>query len=113
MPPPRKFTAFSRTFFVRPTDVGLESLVRKFWETDGYDQLATELPLSLEDQRIITNAESSCRFVDGRHEIAVRWKRDRRTLPEELPNTFDTALRRLKNLEKNLQKDISLKRTTT
>ena len=65
-------------------------------------------PLSLEDQRIITNQESSCRFVDGRYELAVPWKHDRQPLPEELLNTFDTALWRLKNLEIKLQKDSSL-----
>ena len=56
--------------------------------------------MSAEDNFILDKAQQSVKFLDGHYRIAIPWKEER----VSLINNYSMALRRLQNLEGDLEK---------
>ena len=93
---------FARTYFVAgQTELNEVNItLRKFWEVDNS---GTEcLPsLTMRDEAILKKAQQSIKFVDGHYRIAIPWKEDNVSLPDN----YSMALSRLQNLEKRLARN--------
>ncbi|XP_075150728.1 uncharacterized protein LOC142224831 [Haematobia irritans] len=83
----------------------LHGLVKQYFsdESVGINSIGTSI-LSSEDKRAIEILEDTCKLVDGRYEVGLLWKSDF----SKLPNSFDTALKRLKCFQRRSSRDPSL-----
>jgi len=76
----------------------VNNMLRKFWEVDSNG--VEKFPVTKdEDRMVLSRAQESVKFVNGRYRIATPWK-------DTLPNNYLMALNRLRNLEKHLQGNI-------
>ena len=95
-------TYFARTYFssdqVTVEDVNV--VFRQFWEIEsgGVESLPT---LTTEEKMVVKKVEKSIRFIDGHYQIAIPWKENKLSLPDN----FKMAFQRLQNLEKRLARD--------
>ena len=96
-------TRFVNTFFQKGLDELNESL-KRFWEIDEINNVE---PLSVIDKDLVAKSINQMRYdsYKGRYEVEIPWKRD----PNELPNNYAMAEKRLKNTEKKLLREIELK----
>jgi len=95
-------TNFVRTYFVAgQTDFNeVNSTLCRFWEIDNSG--AKNIPaLTVEDKAILDKAQQCIyKVCDGHYRIAILWKEDKISLP----NNYSVALCQLQNLEKRLEK---------
>ena len=97
-----KRTAYARTF---RTDTMLETRLdeqlREMWEIDSLGIRNTEVKqLSQEEILAMSKVEKSRRYVGGRYEIAIPWKEE----TPSIPDNKEDAEKRLYSLEKSLLK---------
>ena len=86
------FVSFDR----KPVD-----LIEKFWKLEDYGAVKSgEKPLSVEDKRAMQIIEDTTRLVDGRYEVGMLWKKDKR----QFPNNLVMAKQRLESLRRRLTK---------
>ena len=97
-----KRTAYARTF---RTDTMLETRLdeqlREMWEIDSLGIRSTDVKqLSQEEILAMSKVEKSRRYVGGRYEIAIPWKEE----TPSIPDNKEDAEKRLYSLEKSLLK---------
>ena len=97
-------TNFTHRYFVREQQENsgeISNLLRRFWEIENYGTSTEFHQLTTDKKASLEKLEESIRYVDGRHQVAIPWKDDEPTLP----NNYEMALRRLLNTEKRLLKN--------
>ena len=104
--PARSFTGYAHTFFVQSPDRQLDKLVRQFWAFDGDDHLNTRKTHTDDERAALDYVAASLNYHDTRYEVTVPWKSEQP--PEQLPDSFQTALRRLEQTERKLNRDPTL-----
>ena len=65
--------------------------------------------LGVEDRTVLDNTQKSLKFVEGRYQVAIPWKKNT-TLPQ---NNYEMALRRLEGTEHRLLKSPEIARAYT
>ena len=94
-------TNLARTYFsTGETEMSkVNDMLRRFWEVDssGVEKFPVK---NDEDRMVLSRAQESVKFVNGRYRIATPWK----DTVSMLPNNYLMALNRLRNLEKRLQR---------
>ncbi|XP_067040969.1 uncharacterized protein [Acropora muricata] len=83
----------------------IDLTLRRFWEIEAVHK--DEPVLGLEDRTILNNTQKSLKFVEGRYQVAIPWKKNT-TLPQ---NNYEMALRRLEGTEHRLLKSPEIART--
>lgn len=98
-------TNFNRTYFTqsRSKSTDVDNILRQFWEIEetpsrDYGTMNAEVHLA------VNKVKNSMKYQDGRYQVAIPWKED----PSNLPENYNMALKRLKNTEKWLAKDLEL-----
>ncbi|XP_053698939.1 uncharacterized protein LOC128745898 [Sabethes cyaneus] len=86
-------------------DRELNELVRQQFVLEDIAIGATMQHESVDEKRAREILESTTRFVDGKYETALLFKRD----DVQLPNSFPMAMKRLKSFENQLAKDSNLR----
>ena len=81
-------------------DKSLEELVRQFWEIDQGDN--QESALSKEEKEALELVARSLQHSEGGYEVDLPWKVKPDSI--QLPNSYDLALKRLRQTEKSLLK---------
>ena len=100
--PSAKRIAFARTFRTQTLrETRLDEQLREMWEIDSLGVRNSDVnQLSQEEISAMTKAEKSRRWIGGRYEVAIPWKEE---LPS-LPDNREEAEKRLYSLEKSLLK---------
>ncbi|KAK3755685.1 hypothetical protein QZH41_008942, partial [Actinostola sp. cb2023] len=98
----RRTTAHARTFFSQDVmQCNIDEQLRRMWDIDSLGVCPTDNELLSPDERLATNkAIESRRKIDDRYEIAIPWKEDVPTLPDNRKQ----AESRLLSLETSLKK---------
>ena len=78
-------------------DRQLSEVVRQFWEIENPPVTAPD-KLTVEEQRAVSAVAGSLKYENQRYCVGLPWRRP----PQNLPNSYEMALRRLKNTEKRL-----------
>ena len=81
------------------TDRQLDESLRRLWEMDVISNGKSD-GLSPEEREIVDRVEKSRCFVGGHYQLAIPWRHER----PSLPNNFEEARKRLFSLEKALLK---------
>ena len=94
--------AYARTFQIKTMyELRLDEQLRGMWEMDSLEvRNSDDNQLNQEDVLAMTKVEKSRRWIGGRHEVAIPWKEE---FPS-LPDNRDDAEKRLHSLEKSLLK---------
>lgn len=83
-----------------PTDtVNLDRMFQQYLSMEKHGFQTGPKAMSIEDQRAMTILDSTTKFVDGRYEVGMLWKKD----PPVLPNNRVQAERIVKQLLKRIQ----------
>ena len=97
-------TSFYAATLAHSDDVSnINQTLRKFWEVENVPS-TNATGLSQDDLEVIKHTEETRRLINGRYEIGMPWKQPRK----ELPSNYASALRRLGNTEKRLERDSQL-----
>ncbi|XP_068749411.1 uncharacterized protein [Montipora capricornis] len=102
-------TNFIHAYFVRG-EAKLEEIdltLRKFWEIEAVHK--DEPVLGIEDRTVMENTQKSLKFMEGRYQVAIPWKKNA-TLPQD---NYEMALRRLEGTERRLLKKPEIARAYT
>ena len=93
----------THTYFVREqSDTNeISHLLRQFWEIENHRTTHDRLVLNPDEQCAFEQVQKSLKYLDGRYQVALPWKRN---VPD-LPDSYDMALRRLYNTERRLLKN--------
>ena len=95
-------TYFARTYFAldQVTVEDVNVVLQKFWEIDsgGVESLPIQ---TVEDKMVVEKVEKSIKFIDGHYQVAIPWKENKLSLP----NNYKLAFQRLQNLEKRLTRN--------
>ena len=95
-------TYFARTYFAsdQVTMEDVNVVLRQFWEIEsgGVESLPT---LTTEEKMVVEKVEKSIKFIDGHYQVAIPWKENKLSLPDN----YKMAFQRLQNLEKRLTRD--------
>ncbi|KAK3102963.1 hypothetical protein FSP39_015321 [Pinctada imbricata] len=96
-------THYIRTYFTNKTDAHseIDDLVRKFWEIEEIKGDSNCINLSTDEHIAVSKVRKSMNFSDGRYEVEIPWREDRRILPRN----FDMAFKRLERTERRLQRN--------
>ncbi|XP_061190177.1 uncharacterized protein LOC133198039 [Saccostrea echinata] len=95
-------THYNRTYFLhnQRSENETDKILCKFWEMEGFSEPKKQL-FSPEEQIVYSKVKESLKFVEGRYEVAIPWKKDAWILL----NYYDMALQRLENTEKRLMRN--------
>ena len=96
-------SSLTHTYFVREqsdTDE-ISGLLRQFWEIENPRTSHDRPVLNPDEQCVLEQVQKSLKYLDGRYQVALPWKKN---VPD-LPDNYDMALRRLYNTEKRLLKN--------
>ena len=95
-------THFARTYFAsdQVTMEDVNVVLRQFWEIDS-GRVESVPTLTVEDKMIVEKVKKSIKFIDGHYQVAIPWKEDILSLPDNCKLAFQ----RLQNLEKHLTRD--------
>ena len=86
---------------VNESDVELDDLVKKFWETESFGTKANiQSPMSINERDILKTLDKETTIASGHYEVPMLWKPN-----IDLPESFPVANRRLSSLSKRFQKD--------
>ena len=83
----------------------IDLILRRFWEIEAFHK--DEPVLGVEDRTILNNTQKFLKFVEGRYQVAIPWKKNT-TLPQ---NNYAMALQRLEGTEHRLLKSPEIART--
>ncbi|XP_058827946.1 uncharacterized protein LOC131687873 [Topomyia yanbarensis] len=86
-------------------DEELHDTVKQFFAIEEAGVRPSNIPMSKEEQRALTILETTTRRVENRFETGLLWKEDN----VEFPNSYTMAVRRLKCLERRMDRDPLLK----
>eukprot|EP00795_Rhopilema_esculentum_P012680 gene12680-3393_t len=97
----------STNFVMSPKDdrelIKINSTIRKLWEIEGDESIKDKTLMCPEDIEALEMVKNSLEYHDGRYEIRIPWKKERK-----LDDNYEMALNRLANTEKRLLRDIQL-----
>eukprot|EP00795_Rhopilema_esculentum_P006549 gene6549-12041_t len=97
----------STNFVMSPKDdrelIKINSTIRKLWEIEGDESIKDKTLMCPEDIEALEMVKNSLEYHDGRYEIRIPWKKERK-----LDDNYEMALNRLANTEKRLLKDKQL-----
>ena len=86
-------------------DETLHQLVKNFWETEDYLSInSREVAMSQEGKRCLSSLIEETKLVEGKYQVPMLWKKGN----QKLPNNYEAALRRLKPLQRRLQRNRKL-----
>ena len=85
----------------------IDLTLRKFWEIEAVHK--DEPVLGIEDRTVMENTQKSSKFMEGRYQVAIPWKKNA-TLPQD---NYEMALRRLEGAERRLLKKPEIARAYT
>ena len=95
-------TYFARTYFAsdQVTREDVNVVLRQFWEIErgGVESLPI---LTTEEKMVVEKVKKSIKFIDGHYQVAIPWKENKLSLPDN----YKMAFQRLQNLEKRLTRD--------
>ena len=79
-------TRFAHTYFVREsTDTDeISRLRRGSWEIESYGTLPNSPVMSPEEQCALEKVKKSLKYVDGRYQVGIPWKKGNPVLPDNL-----------------------------
>lgn len=83
----------------------MEQMMKKFFDLEALGIEPKKQRNDPEERALKILQEKSRRLTDGRFETALLWKEDKK----EIPNNYEDAYKRLKSLEKKLDRDRDLK----
>eukprot|EP00795_Rhopilema_esculentum_P017422 gene17422-9025_t len=97
----------STNFVMSPKDdrelIKINSTIRKLWEIEGDESIKDKTLMCPEDIEALEMVKNSLEYHDGRYEIRIPWKKERK-----LDDNYEMALNRLANTEKRLLRDKQL-----
>ena len=83
----------------------LHQFVKNFWETEDYlSTNSREVTVSQEDKRCLSSLIEQAKLVEGKYQVPMLWKKGN----QKRPNNYEAALRRLKPLQRRLQRNREL-----
>ena len=91
--------------FVRYDDETLHRQMESMFRSDSNEPMITsKVAMSVEDQRALTQIESSVKLVNGHYQLGLSWKHN----TVNLPNHREFAMGRLRYLKKRFQRNPDL-----
>ena len=85
----------------------IDSTLHRFYEIEAVHK--GEPVLGVEDRTVMEKTQKSLKFVEGRYQVAIPWKKNT-TLPQD---NYEMALRRLEGTEHRLLKKLEIARVYT
>ncbi|GBP48109.1 hypothetical protein EVAR_74614_1 [Eumeta japonica] len=88
------------------SDIELNDIVKRHFEIESLGVAPRKPSHDPEERALVLLDSNSVRLPSGQFETCLLWKSDNETMPE----SYDTAMRRLRSMEKKLSKNDNLKR---
>ncbi|GBP10287.1 hypothetical protein EVAR_91944_1 [Eumeta japonica] len=88
------------------SDIELNDIVKRHFEIESLGVAPRKPSHDPEERALVLLDSNSVRLPSGQFETCLLWKSDNETMPE----SYDTAMRRLRSIEKKLSKNDNLKR---
>ena len=105
---PRLQTNFAWTYFVKDQSEiqELNANLKRFWEIEETSPVNSTPVVKIEGQLALKTVENSIQYVNNMYRVGIPWTENN----QNLPDNYRTALQRLQNTEKRLQKSPELAR---
>ncbi|GBP53672.1 hypothetical protein EVAR_36041_1 [Eumeta japonica] len=87
------------------SDIELNDIVKRHFEIESLGVAPRKPSHDPEERALVLLDSNSVRLPSGQFETCLLWKSDNETMPE----SYDTAMRRLRSIEKKLSKNDNLK----